>query len=361
MYFVGLCFKINFLAKALLGFSNFLYTMDTRDILVHGFGLILDPSTMTMPIDEFLGKYGGYIDTLAIIAKSPEGVAYYPSNSAPRHSSFEGFFPVVSSIANDIGIKVYGVIYSNVDQFLGKDPNFRIVKSGGVPVEGYVCPGQETYWHYLASVAQEVASYDIEGIILKDIAYPHEEYCFCDTCRHNFAMQTNITDRDFGLDYIKRSKILYERWLEMRVSNIEQLVRTVVQTVKSQKNVKILPEIIVEKEIGYFDGAYVQYGEDYTRLIETSNHVMLSLNPWSQKIPPRDSEEYNELVNLLTPFRELSSRGLKTTLFMVSPDEEMLESIDAVKSYLGSENIFVQEHLPKNYLELRSRFLGLGV
>ncbi len=335
--------------------------METRDILVRGFGLILDPLTMPMPIDEFLGKYGGYIDTLAIVAKSPEGVAYYPSNSAPRHASYEGFFPVVSSIANDIGIKVYGVIYSNVDRFLGKDPNFRIVKSGGIPVDGYVCPGQETYWQYLGSVAQEVASYDVEGIILKDIAYPHEEYCFCDTCRHNFAMETNITDRDFGLDYVKRSKILYERWLKMRVSNIEQLVRTVVRAVHSERNVKVLPEIIVEKEIGYFDGAFIHYGEDYARLIETSNQIMLSLNPWSQQLPNRDSDEYEELVNLLTPFRELSSKGLNTSLFVVKPNDSMLESIESLKSFLGSENVFVQEELPQNYLELRSKFLGLGV
>ncbi len=347
--------------KMFIDCEAMIYTMDTRNLLVQGFGLLLDPATLTMPVDEFLGKYGGYIDYIALVAKSPEGVAYYPSNSAPRHNSFEGFFPVVSSIANDIGIRVYAIIYTTTDGFLGNDPNFRMVRSGGVPVSGHVCPAQETYWQYIASLGVEVASYDVEGIILKDVLYPHEAYCFCDTCRQRFSLDMDLTDRDFGLEYLRRAPNLLAKWREARAKNIEDLVRTVVQTVQAEKRIEVLPELVLEKQIGFADGAYAFYGQNFARLIETTNHVMFSLNPWSQEMPARGIPEHEELLKMLEPYKELARSGLKTSLFVVQPSENSLETIESIRVHLGSEAVIVQDTLPRDYLEKRSMFLGLGL
>jgi len=142
--------------------------MSVSDIVEKGGTYILDPSETTLTPDEFLAKFGNIVDSVGIVAKSEAGSAYYPSSTAPKDPRFGELFSAFAQISADIGIQVYALVHGNMDGFFSRDPNFQMKRSGGVAIEGYVCPSQETYWAYLAEVAAEIASKTpIEGIIFE--------------------------------------------------------------------------------------------------------------------------------------------------------------------------------------------------
>ena len=177
--------------------------MVIKEILVNDGVLIVDPKAIKETPDEFLAKYGSYMDSVCLIAKSEAGTTFYPSFTAPKDQEHGDFFSSFAQIASDIGIKVFAIIHSNIDYYLSQNPNFQMKQSGGSLIRGYICPIRQQYWYYLAELGLEVAKHPIEGIIFKDATFPRENTCFCENCKREFAEKNKSLGREFDYKQIK--------------------------------------------------------------------------------------------------------------------------------------------------------------
>ena len=323
-----------------------------------GSSLVIDPHLVNKTPDELLSEYGLYLDSIVLVAKSEFGTSYYPSNTAPVDQKYGTFFSSFSTLASDIGIKVYALLHSHVDYYLSQQSDFAVARSGGFTVEGFVCPAQQTYWHYLSEIAKEIAKYPINGILLKDVHYPSESYCFCDNCRRDFALQNNV-ERDFTLEGLKKNPPKYSKWLASRVNSIKSLISMVTQRVHSIKKIDIYSEVLLDLQLNLFEGCKIANGQDIEALKTVTNHLFFHLNPWSG-IPLKGSEEYGQLLAGLQPLRTYLDEGLDLSLFVWSVDEEdQVETIDAIATEFGITNIFVQEKVSPHYMDQRSLHLDV--
>ncbi|MHA2251217.1 MAG: hypothetical protein ACXAD7_12710 [Candidatus Kariarchaeaceae archaeon] len=332
--------------------------MDVQDFVLKGGTLVVDPLETTMAPDEFLAKYGNIVNTICIVAKSEAGSTYYPSSTAPKDPQFGELFSTFAQIANDIGIQVYAQIHGNMDGFFSRDPNFRMERSGGLPIEGYVCPIQETYWAYLAEIASEVANKTrLEGIIIKDTLYPRDTACFCENCRRTFSSQTKI-DRDFSLDQIKRISNVYDQWQSSRVGALRGMISNIVNRVHREHKVEIISEILLDPETAYLTGAQEHFAQDLNMISQISSHLLLHLHPWSPL--PSTEDDLLGIQNQLEPIIERGSE-LKNSLYIWKPTKENFDMALKLRDQLGSTNIFFTENQPRSYLNRRTLHLDLGM
>jgi len=303
--------------------------MEIKDVLINGGTLVIDPAMTRITPDEFLALYGSYMDSICLVAKSENGATYYPSYTAPKDPTYSEFFSSFAHIASDIGIKVYALLHSNVDYYLSRDPNFQMYRSGGIPIEGYVCPARQNYWYYLSEVAAEVAKFPIEGIILKDSLYPRDAACFCENCRREFSNE-NMVDRDFSLEQLARNNDIFAKWSKRRVDSLSGMVSSVVSRVHGEKKIEIMSEIVVDPQTSYLDGAAHHFGQNITNLSHVTTHLLLHLFPWGGDLPSADSEEFNELIDQLSPVKELADTH-RNSLFLWGTSDQHIELANQVK------------------------------
>jgi hypothetical protein len=331
--------------------------MDIRQILMIGGVPVIDPTLSSYSPDEFLAKYGSYMDSICLIAKSESGSTFYPSNTAPKHHIYSEFFSSFAQIAADIGIKVYGLINSNLDYYLSRDPNFQMHHSGGFPVEGFVCPARQTYWFYLAELAAEISRYPIEGLILKETLYPRDTTCFCESCRREFANLVSI-DRDFSKDQIKNKAELFKKWQLKRIESLNGMISHVVSRVHSEKKIEILTELLVDQSTDYLKGTSYHFAQDINFLSRTSSHLLIHLNPWTNTFPGSETPEFDKYVQELGPIKDKIG-NLRNSLFLWGANEQNLEFADQMRGVLNSQNLFLMLEQPSNLLDRRSLHLGL--
>lgn len=331
--------------------------MDIRQLLIRGATITIDPSVSRVSPDEFLAKYGSYMDQICLVAKSEAGTTYYPSYTAAKHPTYGDFFSSFAQIAADIGIKVYAMVHSNVDYYLSRDPNFQMYQSGDQPIEGFVCPARQNYWFYLAEIAAEVAKYPIEGIVLKDTLYPRANTCFCESCRKEFS-DDNLMDRDFSYDQITAHADIMNKWQQKRIAALSNMIASVVSRVHSETKIDIISEIMVDQKTNYLDGAKQHFAQDLNVLSHATNHLLLHLNPWSNALPTPDTPEFQELVTALAPVLEKQDT-VNTSLFTWGVTDESFGSLEQLRGILGSQSMFVMPDLPSSILDRRSLHLGI--
>ncbi len=331
--------------------------MDLRQILLRGGTLVVDPSLMQSTPDEFLAKYGSYMDSVCLVAKSETGSTYYPSFTAPKDPQYGDFFSSFAQIANDIGIKVFAEIHANVDYYLCRDTNFAMVKSGGQPINGYVCPSRQPYWYYLSEIAMEVVKYPIDGIILKDAVYP-QLACFCESCRREFSEIEPWLDREFGYERLQTRQETLTKWYRRRLQSLTGMVGSIINRVNSQRQIEVLTEILLDPQVSYMQGAASYFAQDINYLSQVSSHMLLHIHPWTLGLPTANSAEMDAFVNAIAPIRERSST-LNTSLYFWNTTEETLDFADTVRSILGSQNVFYMDQTPPSYSDRRSYQLGI--
>ncbi len=332
--------------------------MDTRQLLLRDGTVVIDPKLLNIPPDEFLAKYGTYLNTLCLVAKSEAGTAYYQSYNAPKDQQFGEYFSSFAQIASDIGVKTYALMHCNVDYYFSRDPNFQMVRSGGFPIEGYVCPNQDRYWLYLAEIAAEISKYPVDGILLKDALFPRETACFCENCRRLFA-NANMIDRDFSLERLKKSSGIFSKWIEFRIDAISKMISTIIQRVHQVRKIDVLTELLFDPQTNFFEGSTHHFGQSVDRLRQISSHLLIHLLPWSETLPQTDNE-IKEFIANLKPIQDLIQTN-RNSLYLWGITEEKLSFAERIKTVLRSQQIFIQEREPLTLLDRRSLHLGLGV
>ncbi|MHA2502180.1 MAG: hypothetical protein ACXAE3_04875 [Candidatus Kariarchaeaceae archaeon] len=332
--------------------------MTLESIIAAGGTLVYDPLSSSLTPDEFLLTYGERVDTIAIVAKSEAGSTYYPSSTAPKDPRYGETFSSFTQILTDIGIEVYGLMQGNVDGFFSRDPNFRMHRTGGNPIEGFVCPNQENYWFYLSEIAAEIATRSpVSGIILSDILYPRDNYCFCENCRRPFS-QDNGIDRDFGLEFLNKRPDLKVKWEKTRIDAIRTTISSIVNRVHQERKLEIIAEIMVDPQTNYFKGASEHFGHDLTNMTQVTPHLLLHFYPWSPF--PQTESEIEQLIGNMNPIMERMT-NTKNSLFLWEPSDASFTLAQILKQALGSDYVFFTEQKPRSYLDRRTLHLDLGV
>ena len=331
--------------------------MDLRQILLHGGTLVVDPSLMRSTPDEFLAQYGSYMDSVCLVAKSETGSTYYPSFTAPKDPQFGDFFSSFAQIANDIGIKVYAELHANVDYYLSRDSNFAMVKSGGQPIKGYVCPARQPYWYYLSEIAAEIVQYPVDGIILKDALYP-QLACFCESCRREFLEVDKFLDRDFGYERLEAKPETLTNWYRRRLQSLSGMVGSIINRVNAQRQIEVFTEILLDPQVSYMQGAASYFAQDINYLSQVSSHMLLHIHPWTPELPVADSPEMDAFINAIAPIRD-RGESINNSLYFWNTTEATLEFAEIVRSILGSQNTFYMDQAPPSYSDRRSYQLGI--
>jgi len=335
--------------------------LEIRELLLRGGVLVIDPYSSTETPNEFLAKYGGYINEVALVAKHESGYALYKSSSAPTDAKQQDFYSTFSRIADDIGIKVYGVIHGMLDKYFGMDPKYSVEKSGGFRISDYVCPFKESYWRYLGSIAKEIVNFPTYGIVLRGIGYPSKDFCFCDQCRREFSEMTGI-ERDFSFEFILRDKELFDKWVEWRVENVNKAVETVVSMVRSVKpDLEVLVGAYFDPETNFIEGAREHFGQDVSKLADITSHILIHVMPWSPMLPDVGTNDYSNLLQKMLFTRNLNKADKKHSLFVWGLSEDSDWSmVSSLKKETNAEKIFVRTDYPEGYQEMRETRLGLS-
>jgi len=332
--------------------------MSLESIINQGGTFVYDPTISSMTADEFLSTYGNTIDKIALVAKSEAGSTYFQSSTAPKDPRYGETFSSFAQILTDIGIEVYALMHGNVDGFFSRDPNFKMYRSGGNPVETFVCPNQENYWFYLSEIAAEIANrIPVSGIILSDVLYPRENTCFCDNCKRTFSQEVGI-DRDFSMDTLRKRPDLVSKWHRTRIDAIRQTISSIINRVHQERKLEIISEILIDPQTNYFKGAMEHFGHDLTTMTQVCPHIMLHFYPWSPF--PTSVDEIEQLVGNMAPIIDRMNTT-KNSLFMWEPSDETFALAKSLQRALGSEQIFFTEQQPRSYLDRRTLHLQLGM
>ena len=332
--------------------------MEIRDLIAREGTLVIDPTLMHYSPDDFFAKYGSYMEAVCLVAKAEVGSTFYPSFTAPKNEKFSEFFSSFTHIASDIGIKVFAMLHSNIDNYLSRDPNFQMQKSGGFSVSGYVCPARKEYWYYLSEIAREIANYPIEGIILKDLTYPRIDTCFCENCRLEFSEANKDLKRDFSFETINAKEYYRLNWIKARTNALFGMVESVVSKVHQTRRIEVLPEILVDNKTNYLEGAIDHFGQDINLFSQVSSHVMLHINPFSNEFPALGSLEHEEFITNLVSLRE-RQETISSSLFIWGVDKTSFNFVESIKDSIGSRNLFFAKEHPSSLQNRRSLHLGI--
>lgn len=336
--------------------------MDLKQLLDIGAIPIIDPLVLEQSPDDFLAQYGGHLDTLAIIAKGEAGYLYYESASSPSDPRYKEYFSSLARIADNIGIKVYAIVNAHLDGYLGRNPEFQTVKSGGTPVDGFVCPSQESFVLYQSEIIRElVETFPIQGIVVKNNMFVHRNFCFNDKCRREFASIMGM-DRDFGIESLMRDRGRFETWLNWRVSKVNQLATELTQTAKRSRNVDVILDVYADPSTSYFDGSRINFGQDLHQLARISGHVSIHFSPWTNLPGSSTDERYQAAIQQLETLRSLDMANVKHSLYLWGTDDlPNTDVITDLKRDTNSAEVFVQPKYPLTYRASRELHLALGV
>ncbi|MFX0096507.1 MAG: hypothetical protein ACFE7E_01970 [Candidatus Hodarchaeota archaeon] len=334
--------------------------MEKREILMQGIRLVADPISLKMTPSTFLADYGGYTEEVAVVAKHETGYALYPSQEVPVHNQFGSFFSKFTEISKDI-LKVNAVINTFTDSYMGKDPKFASIRSGGTPNEDFMCPTHEKSWDYLASAGREVANYPVEGIILVGNTFVQKDFCFCNNCKNEFG-QIGSIQSDFNYDRISLDPELHSKWSEWRSDKLTTgLIRIVdaIHSVNSDLDVSI--EVYLDPETDFAKGAEEAYAQNIERLAKEAKNLTLNVFPWTPLLPTPGSEEFGAVIRQLEFTKELIRRqGVRLSLLHWRIDDETdLNSLKSMAKEINAERILAYADYPSSYRFWREAHLGI--
>lgn len=336
--------------------------MDIKHMLESGAIPVIDPLVLEETPDDFLSAYGGLLDKLCIVAKGEAGYLYYGSASSPSDPRFKEYFSSLARIADNIGIKVYAVINAHLDGYLGRNPEFQTQMTGGTPVDGFVCPANDSFFLYMSEIVREIVeTFPVQGIILKNNMFAHRNFCFNDKCRREFSSMM-ATDRDFGIESLMSDRGRFETWLNWRCSKINKLASEVTTMAKKTRNVDVILDVAVDPACGFFEGARVHFGQDLHQLARISGHVSVHLSPWTTLPSTSSDASYQALVSQLQALKSLDMAGVKHSLYLWGTNKlGNTDLISDLKKDTNSTEVFIQSSYPVSYRATRELHLALGV
>ncbi len=332
--------------------------MEVRDLLIRNVLLIIDPYTLDKSADEFMAEFGGYMKQIAAVAKDERGYALYNSKYAPIHDEYGNFFSTVAETTGAAGIDLYAVINMFIDEYYAVDPSYRTYSSEGNVAEGFVCPNRSAFWEYLASVADEITEFPVKGIILQGNSYIRETYCFCETCKSEFAELIGI-DSPLSFEALRDDPQALSKWFEWRAEKIKSAVSTVHNAVKD-KGVEVLVTVELDPETGYQKGAYKHFGQDIEALSAITGHVLININAWSPILPKVDTPEFNALSETLLPLRDITARRRKLSFMYWSfTDDDEFESVRKLATSYKATKLVTYIRFPSDYRRWRELHLNI--
>ena len=326
----------------------------------HNYIPVIDPTFIKQSPDEFLAENGGFLSEVAIIGKSTSGFVHYRSATAPTNKETNEFFSTFSSIADSIGIKVHAFINGLADSFLGKNPGYSSAKHGGNPNEDFICPTRDAYSVYLKSIVSEIMNYPIKGIIIDNLRFAREDYCFCERCSRTFSQSTDI-ERIFSLGDLQRDNSLYERWINWRKNNLGEILAEISTVIAGRTDIPLNITIDIDPTAQGAQGALHHFGQDI-RVINQYGNPTVHLSAWTPYPSAINTPEYQTLLNNLDVIKTFQNQTQKDiNLFLWGTENETIfEIIDALKQEISFKNVFIQNHFPGDYQKRRETHLGLG-
>lgn len=199
----------------------------------------------------------GITDAILLV-KGTAGTVAYPSAIAPPAASVDTLGQFIAA-CHPRGIKVHAWLNYHQDDAFGtktarKYTIYHVARNPAQPYsvnDGRICPlrAKEEYNAYFLSIVQEILlNYQVDGIHLDYIRYPHTVYCFCPAHRQfaaehgiNFERVRDLINQTY---YVPGDQQTYfnafaagdpdaVKWAGMRVDEVNSVVAMVRQAVGS--------------------------------------------------------------------------------------------------------------------------------
>ncbi len=334
--------------------------MDIRTISSHNLIPVIEPAFLKQSPDEFLAENGGFLSEVAVVGKSTSGFVHYRSATAPTDRETNEFFSTFSTIADSIGIKVYGFINGLADSFLAKNLGYSAIKDGGNPNVNFVDPFKTSYVNYLKSITTEIIGFPVQGIVYDNIRFPHEEYSFCENCCRRFSERYGI-ERIFSLSDIQQDNQLLGHWLQWRKDALEAILAEISESLTAKGGLDANFTIDIDPTLDGRRGALIQFGQDID-VIGKYGTPTIHLSAWTAYPSAVDDPEYQPLLKNLNFVKEFQDRAQSGVNLFIwgAENENILNIIDALKKEITIKSIFIQNHFPSDYQKRREIHLGLS-
>ncbi|MFX0062618.1 MAG: hypothetical protein ACFFC7_10610 [Candidatus Hermodarchaeota archaeon] len=337
--------------------------MDIREVISQKLVLILDPTSTDNPeltdVNEFLAQFGGIVDEIALVAKAENGRVTYRSAAAPADPGNEEFFPSFANLARDLGVKTHGVISAYGDTYMGQQYGYSLVRSGGQEIRDFVCPSQQAYTRYLATVAREIARQPVDSIILTEFFYPRNSFCFCRRCSRMFSELTGQS-KDITFLEISKNANLIRRYYDWRVEIVTSNLREIIESARSEKpNIECSIVIPVDPDTDWLEGAREQFGLDVFAITEqVTVSLIYHIMPFSLMYPAVDSPQWNILAERLTP--NIQPKVKKSLLVWGLENEDRVPWLPPLAQRINAGSIFGRMDYPTLYSRKTEIHRGLS-
>jgi hypothetical protein len=334
--------------------------MDYRDLLNREVTLVLDPLVTNETANEFLAKYGGYLDELVVVAKHPSGYTYYNSSIANASKEHNTFFSSYAKLSAEVGMRTYALVNTFTDSVFGNDPQFQTLDPKGRAVTQYVCPTNESFWKYIGAIGAEVARYQLSGIIFTGNRNVRTDTCFCDKCRKSFAQYAGLQEQ-FTIDEVLQNADLKKMWLEWRSEKMLEGLKFLVDTTwREKRDLDIGLTVDLDPGLGLEKGAYSIFGQKPFEMADLTGHGIPHIYPFTPMLPDIGSDEYQTLIDSLQYTKDIVTKEYSLSLFYWGTIEEREYSlIRQIAEEIKATKTFVYPALPEEFNFWREAHLGL--
>lgn len=202
---------------------------------------------------EFLSKFNTeeYISMLkrtsaksaVVYAHSHVGFCLYPTKTGKMHPNLEGrdIFGEVCRRCNDENIAIVGYMSVIFDTYAYDTyPEWSIINPDGKPQSGdgrygVLCPNNPEYRKYSAGIAQEIVSYNVNGIRFDMTFWPG--VCYCDECRKRFAEEAG-GEIPQVVDWHDPKWVAFQRCREKWITEYAEFMTNAVREVNNDVSVE---------------------------------------------------------------------------------------------------------------------------
>jgi len=199
------------------------------------------------------------------------GLAHYPSQYLPTSSKVRDHGDQIAEClrwADEYGVELH--VWKVNLNLEGAPPDFvnKLRQQGrlqqhldGSEIE-WLCPSDpRNFALERDSMLEVVRKYDVAGIHLDYIRYPHEEACFCDGCRERFERDAGVIVSDWPRGVLQGPS--REQFAQWRRDQITKLVRVV-----STEARRIRPGIMVSAAVFSWPDSRDWAGQDWKQWID---------------------------------------------------------------------------------------------
>lgn len=207
---------------------------------------------------EKLARYN--MNMAILLVKGTSGVVVYPSKTALRFDPEGDILKEMIGTCHKRGIEVHAwIVFHRDKEWLKANPHDAMHHCGKphegkpdpYPVDERICPLVREYRHYIKGIIEEIITcYDVDGIHLDYIRYPHMVYCFCD--RHKEKAQGMGIDfekvrqaviktlyeegyKDYFIEQYKKDDEDIVRWVDMRTDEITSFIKEIKDLIQAVK------------------------------------------------------------------------------------------------------------------------------